>query len=90
MLLPEKANTIEYLARSRPRGLDALFQLGVFYLQFLHALGAYSRTARGCVNRFHSRLGLERTAAEARELVSQVSDELLELAERRCVRTFAV
>jgi hypothetical protein len=90
MLLPQKANAIEYLARSRPSRLQTLLQLGVFSLQLLHSLRAYSRTARGRVDRLHSRLRLKRAAAETRQLVSKVSNELLELAERRCVRTFVV
>ena len=90
MLLPEKANAIEYLACSRPRRFEPLFQFGVFDLEPLHTLRADARPAGGCVDRLHSCLCLERAAAEARKLVSEVSDELLKLAERRCVRTFAV
>lgn len=90
MLLPEEADAIENLAGSGARRFEALFQLGVFHLQFFHALGADAHAARGRIDRLDSRLRLKRAATEARQLIAKMANELLKLVEGKRVRTFAV
>ncbi len=90
MLLPEKANPLENLASSGACSLEPLFQLRVFHLELLYTFRVNPSAAGRCVDRLHSRLGLKRAPAKARQLVTEMSYELLKLVERLHVRTFVV
>jgi hypothetical protein len=88
MLLPQKSHAIQNLPGSGAGRVEALSQICVFALEFFDAFGVELRATRSRIDRFHSRFGLERPAPEARELVTQMPDEPLELLECFYVRTF--
>jgi hypothetical protein len=90
MLLPEKPNPVQKLPGSRPGGFKALPELCVFELEPFDALGCDLRASSGSFHGFHPGFGLQRTAAEAGQLVAEVTDELLKLAKIFHVRTIAV
>lgn len=90
MLLAEKTNTVEDLTRARAGGVETLFQIRVLPLQPLDTLRVDPRSARRRLELLHPGFGLKCTTSERRELVAQVTDELLELLECLELRTFAV
>ena len=89
MLLPQETDTVQNLSRARSRALQPLTKNGVLHLQLFHPFGI-DPPARRCFQRLHPRLGAQRPPSEARQLITQVSHELLQLLESFDVRTFAV
>ena len=90
MLLPEKPNPVEHLARSSARRFQPFSELRVFKLEPLDALGRQFRAAARAFNRLHTSFCLKRSAAKGRQLVAEVTDELLKLEKRFDFRTIAV
>lgn len=90
MLLPEKANAIEHLSRPRARCLEAPLEVGVFLFELVHSLRIHARPTRRRVESLHPRLGLKGAAAERRQLVAEMPNQLLKLPEGFYVTTFAV
>ena len=90
MLLAEKSHTIQYLPRPGACRLQAALEVRVFLLQTIYSFRIYP-CAAGCgVDRLDARLGRECATPECRELIPEMSNELMQLLERFDVRTFAV
>jgi hypothetical protein len=75
MLLAEKPNAVEHLARACPCRFETFLELGVFQLELFDSLGSQLRSASASVYRFHPGFRLKRPAAEARELFAKVAHE---------------
>ncbi len=90
MLLPQEPDAFEQLPRSAPRSFEALLQVGVLELEPVEPFRCHPRGTRRRIDRLDSSLGLKRAPPEARKLVAEVTDELLELGERFFVRPFVV
>jgi hypothetical protein len=83
VLLPEKPELRSHLVRSFRRGRKALPQVGVFLLHGGQAL-VRKKIAwdAGRLEHLQPTLGGESTASEARQLLAEMPNELLELVER--------
>ena len=90
MLLTEETHAVEYLPRPDSCRLESAFQIFIFLLELLDSFRVHSRSSGSGVDRLEARLRLESAAAERRELVAKVADELMELVKGFDVRTFAV
>jgi hypothetical protein len=90
VLLAKEPHTIQYLSGSSTGGIEALSELGVFALELFDALRVELGAARSCIYRLHPGFCLKRPASEARELITKMSHEPLELLECFDVRTFYV
>jgi len=89
VLLPQEANTLEHLPRPAPRRVEPFRQESVLALELLYALRGDRARSAARVELLDLRFRLQRSAAETRELVTQMTHELLELGE--CFfRTYAV
>jgi len=64
MLLPEKANAIDHLLRSRTRGIETAGESGVLFLQKLYALGGHDPLYSGRFQALDARFRLQRPTAE--------------------------
>jgi len=66
----------------RPEGfLESKLEVRVLALQLLDPLGTGARRARRRFERFHSCLGVDCPPAKGRQLVTEVTDELVEVRE---------
>jgi hypothetical protein len=81
MLLTKEPDTIQHLPGASARCFKPSLQLCVLALESVHVLGIDSLSPRCTREELDPRFGVERAAAKRRELVPQMSDELLELAE---------
>jgi hypothetical protein len=90
MLLPKEPDPFQYLASTRPRGLEPLPKVRVLTLESLQALRGDPRRPSGSIDRLYPCLSLQRTPPEPRQLVAEVTHELLKLGECLVVRSFAV
>ena len=79
MLLPKKPKSIEDLPGAIARGVHASVQLRILTLQLIEALHE-TRGRTRCVELSQPTLGLQRTLAEARQLVGEMADERAQLA----------
>ena len=82
--------SIEYLLRACSRCFQPALEIRVFLLEPVHSFGIYPRAARSGIECLHSRFSLLRAAAERRQLLTKMADQLLKLLEGFDVRTFAV
>ena len=90
MLLPQETHAIEYLASPGARGFEPTLEIGIFLLELLNSLGIQLGAPGGRVERLHTRLRMKRALPEGRELIPQMSHELVQLVKRFDVRSFAV
>jgi hypothetical protein len=90
MLLPEESHSIQNLASARACSVEALSEVCILTLELFNPLWIELRTARCGFDCLDFRFSLKRPAPKARELVTEMPDELLELIECFDVRTFAV
>jgi hypothetical protein len=90
MLLTQKADAIEDLARSGSRRFEALFQIRILPLQTVDSFGVHACPARRRLERLYASFGLKRTLPKRCKLVSEVAYELLKLFKSFKLRTFAV
>jgi hypothetical protein len=90
VLLPEKAHAIDHLLGSGARGIEAVGETRILFLEKLNALGGYYSLHSGGLEALDPRLRLQRAATERRELVTQMLHQLLQLRERGSFRTYAV
>jgi hypothetical protein len=77
VLLAKKANPVEHLTGSATSFLEAKLEVRVLALELLDPLGTGARRARRRFEGFHSGLGVDRTPPKGRELVTEVTDELV-------------
>jgi hypothetical protein len=94
-LLPNEADAVEHLPRALRGSLESPLQRGVLVLELRAPVGelALVLTRRLGVVPFqlaHARLRQQRPSAEARELVPEMANELLKLAEGGNLRSNAV
>jgi hypothetical protein len=82
VLLPKKANAIEHLASSAASFFETQLQIRVLPLELFDSFRARARCAGRGLERFNSRLGVKRAAAERRELVTEVTNQLVEIRKR--------
>ena len=64
MLLPEKANPIDHVLRSRTRGIEPAGESGVLFLQKLYALGGHDPLHSRRFQALDAGLRLQRPTAE--------------------------
>src|SRR5687767_12663380 len=82
MLLSEESDPLEDLPRPRGGLLEPRPKVGVLTLELRHCRARNGCTVARAFEFLHPRFSDECALPEARELVAQVADELLELAER--------
>ncbi len=90
MLLSQEADTIEHLAGSAPRRLEAFLQVGILELEPVESFRSHTCGPGRGIDCLDPRLGLKRAPPETRKLIAEVSDKLLELGEGYFVRPFVV
>jgi hypothetical protein len=90
MLLPQESNAVDHLLRSGTRGIEAVGEPRVLFLEELNTLGGHHSLYARRLQAFDARLGLQSTAAEGCELVTKMLDQHLQLRERGYFRTYAV
>jgi hypothetical protein len=90
MLLAKETDTLENLARTLPRHVEPLPEVGILLLQLVETLGTHVSLARRAIDCLDPRFRLKRTTPEVRKLFTEMPDELLQLVESFDVRTFAV
>lgn len=90
MLLAEKSHAIQYLPRSGTGRLEPTLEIGILLLEPVHPFWIYSRAAGCGIDSLDACFGRESATPERRELISKMSNELVELLKRFDVRTFAV
>jgi hypothetical protein len=83
VLLPKETNAIEHLTSSVPSFFKTQLQVRVLSLEFCDSFRARARRAGGRLESFDSRLSVKCAAAERRQLVTEVTDELVEIRKRR-------
>jgi hypothetical protein len=82
VLLAKESNPVEHLPRATTRFLETDLEVGVLALELLDSLRTCARGAGRRLERFHSRFCVKSAPAERRELVTKVTDELVEVGER--------
>lgn len=80
MLLPEKPDAIEHLARASPGLFQTGLEFGVLALESIDVLRTHAFGAGNALQCLYSRFGLLRAATKRRQLVAKMADELLEIA----------
>jgi hypothetical protein len=83
VLLPKEADPVEHLTGSTASFLETQLQIRVFALELFDPLGTGARGGRRCLEGLHSRLGVQCAPAEGGELVTEVTNKLVEVRERR-------
>jgi hypothetical protein len=82
VLLSQEPNAIEHLASSAAGFFEAQLQIRVLPLEFVDSFRARACGPRRRLERFDSRLGVKRATAERRELVTKVTNQLVEIGKR--------
>jgi len=82
VLLSKEANAIEHLASFAASFFETQFQIGVLPLEFFDSFRARARCAWRRLERLDSSLSVKRAAAKRRELVTKVTNQLVEIGKR--------
>jgi hypothetical protein len=82
VLLSKESNAIEHLARFSASFFETKLQICVLTLELLDSFRARSRSARGRLERFDARLCVKRAATKRRELVTEMTNQLVEIGKR--------
>jgi len=90
VLLAEKSHTIQYLSRSGAGRFEPALEIGILLLQTIDPFRIHSRASGRRIDRFDPRFCGKRATPESRELIAEMSDQLVQLLKRFDVRTFAV
>jgi hypothetical protein len=81
VLLAKEANPVEHLSRATARFFETDLEVGVLALELLDSLGTGARGGGRRLERLHSRFSMKCAPAKRRQLVTEVTDELVEVGE---------